>query len=214
MRIGLPGVVIALLLAFGCGSPRPVAKPAGTKKADALTSVASKDGTFTVPIPPGWVSADPAQPDVKALIEKNPNSPAAQMIRMARDIEVLQVMVFDLPSAQGGSSFTSNLNVVVLPATGVKAGTPAEDLAKTAAKGQFPSGAKTSTITTPYGKAGKYWGSTTIGTGQQHDLMGAVLLHDGRVYQFTLSTRPGLAVALSETFDKIVSGTVFKAKAL
>src|SRR5690242_718961 len=145
-RLGLCALPL-VMFAFGCGPKGATTgtqgKPADSAAIDKVlggSEVASKDGSFSMTLPKGWVSADKNDPGFKKIADSHKDSPAIKMIETLTGNAMIQLMAFDSKAIEEKREFVDNVNVVVLPADAALKNEDAASLAKDASQGLFGGG--------------------------------------------------------------------------
>jgi hypothetical protein len=213
--------ILAVCLCFGCSPTATTSSGTTGTTGDApkvekapnpnLETVTSKDGSFTMSVPKDWALASSKEPKFVDALKKVGKESMMKSIEDIGAQPYFKLMVMDLKGIEAKKAFVNNLNVVEFPVSGANPGSDMKASADEAATQVFgTSPHKTSVIDTPNGKAGKYWGSTTIGSESKHDLIGGVLVHNGQALTISLSAADGEGKGYDALFDEIMSSIKFK----
>ncbi len=189
-------------------------KSASTKQSalgkDAY-EISSKDGSFTISVINDWIRSDDKEPRYAAALKKVGNSEAAQSIKSLTDNPMIQVMLFSEKGILAKDPFVENLNVVVLDVPEATGKEDMKEIATLASKQVFTGAAEDiSTFDSPFGAVGTYRGQTTIGNSPNHDVVGAIVIHEKKSYTFTLSTKTGKGAGFVPVFQEVVRSMKFK----
>ncbi len=205
MRTGLLALA-ALLAVAGCqksGGPVTVSGVGGSTGGSASSTpspapegfhrVASKDGSFTLSVPKGWVTLNSSDPDFAKAQEELDAKQAglgANLMNASTIIQDWGAMKLDEVTTEG--KFVTNANVIVSPAA-PKNDKEIEDGVAAAKKDPRAAGLDAEVVKDFYeGSALHVWGSMTMGD-IAYEIEQYTVFHGGKSYHVTLSFPEGKA---------------------